>query len=541
MDDQSSKHNSSFSHTYYIPVSISNWEGSLPNNEQERTTLPCILVITNGSGILTLQEQQFKLSRGCVVLWHNYQELKLFTQSHTTFQGTLITYRCVTNDCIESNVLKFPEPLQSYSSTTISVTTELERAWKQLDERKPFQVQQLFVELLVELYEELERQRQKNSSWMEQVLQYINTHFHEDLTRDQMAAFANVSPEHFSREFRKHTTQTFSSYIALLRIRASQNKLLYGIPKLESLAQEVGYKEGNYLSRKFKQLVGLSPTAFHHKQKRIVVLNSNHTACLLALGLVPELGVYTTWMDNVQQVKSDKKIDIYSISAHSLSERVASVSPDVIIDYNKVSNYQKLLELAPILALPFMNMSWKEQFRLIATVVNRQSKVEAWLKQYDEIIWNFNRELDKQLGDRGTAIVWEINANSAYCFHSSFGRGAQILYEDIGFQYPHKLLKRKIAQKGYLEIEVESIVDYPADHIFITGLPSNKEGKERMDRLFLSENWLEMEAVAKKQVYIMDQPDLFFGYDPLSSLAQIDELMKVLISQNGRAKHHDRA
>ena len=519
-------------HTYYIPESISNWESSLPNNDEELAPFPCILVITNGEGMLEFQNQQYKLSRGCVIFWHNYHELNLSSQLQTAFQGTLIRYRCLTNGNIESNVLKFPEPLQNCSLNIIRLAAELERASKHLSERKPFQLQQLFVAFLAELYDEIEERRQKNSSWMEQVLQYIDTHFHEELTREQMATIADISPEHFSREFRKYTTQTFSAYLTLLRIRASQNRLLYGMPKLDNLAKEVGYKEGNYLSRKFKQLVGLSPTAYHHKQKRIVALNSNHTACLLALGLVPELGVYTPWLDKVHQVNDERKLNLYGNSVHSLCEAVASVNPDVIIDYNKVNSYKDMLELAPILALPFMNISWREQFRIIAAVVNRQPQVERWLKQYDEIIWNFNQQLDELLGYRGTAIIWEINTTSAYCFHSSFGRGAQVLYEDIGFQYPPKLIKQNIEEKGYLEIEIDSIGDYPADHIFITGIPSNKEVKNRVDRLFLSDNWLKMQAIKKKQVYIIDQPDLFYGYDPLSSLAQIDVLMKVLTSQN---------
>ncbi|KAA0966311.1 ABC transporter substrate-binding protein [Sporosarcina sp. ANT_H38] len=531
MDDELLKCNTLFSHAYYLPVSISNWEGTLPETEEEMTRYPCILVVMNGSGLLELQEQQYKLSRGCVMLWQNSYELTLSSQLDSNFQGTQIRYRCFTNDGSKPNVLKSPEPLWNCSLNIINLTAELERASKQLSNRKPFQFQQLFVELVAELYEELEGQQQKTSSWMEQVLHYIDTHFHEDVTREQLAAFAQVTPEHFSREFRRHTAQTFSAYLTLLRIRTSQNKLLYDMPKLENLAQQVGYKEGTYLSRKFKQLVGLSPTAYHHKQKRVVVLNSNHTACLLALGIIPELGVYTAWLESVHQVDADKKINIYENSIHSLCEIVASARPDVIIDYNKVSNYKSMLELAPVLALPFINMSWREQFRIIANVVNRQPQVEAWLEQYDAIIWTFNQQLNQRLGDRGTAIVWEIDTGSAYCFHSSFGRGAQILYEDIGFQYPTELLKQKIDQKGYLEVKIESIVDYAADHIFITGIPLIKEVKKETDRLFASEAWLEMKAVKNKQVYIMDQPDMFFGYDPLSSLAQMDELMRVLVSQ----------
>ncbi|WP_276326531.1 ABC transporter substrate-binding protein [Paenibacillus antarcticus] len=144
----------------------------------------------------------------------------------------------------------------------------------------------------------------------------------------------------------------------------------------------------------------------------------------------------------------------------------------------------------------------------------------------------YNQTLDQRLCERGTAVVWEIGTSSAYCINSSYGRGSQILYDDIGFRPPVSLLKRDMDRWGYVEEEIEAIVDYPADHIFITGLPSNLAAKKRMNRLFRSEPWLEMEAVKKNQVYIIDKPDLFYGYDPLSSQGQLHELMRLLTLQN---------
>lgn len=69
--------------------------------------------------------------------------------------------------------------------------------------------------------------------------------------------------------------------------------MLTGAPNLSQLALEVGYVEGTYLSRKFKQVVGISPAAYHRKNKRIVALNFNHTASLRALEIMPQLGVYS--------------------------------------------------------------------------------------------------------------------------------------------------------------------------------------------------------------------------------------------------------
>ncbi|OAB47320.1 hypothetical protein PBAT_06345 [Paenibacillus antarcticus] len=376
-EDRLSKDRNPLSNTYYLPVSISNWEETLM--DEEMASFPCLLVVSNGNSLLTLNEQQYALSRGCVVLWHNSNELKLSPKLHTRFEGILIRYRCLTSDGTEPNELKYPEPLWDCSLNIIWLAAELERVSRNLANSKPFHLQQLFVELLSELSDEIERQLQHAGSWMEQVLHYIDTHFHEDVTREQMARFAQVSPEHFSRAFRMHTGQTFSAYLAMLRIRTSQNRLLFNMPKLENLAQEVGYKEGTYLSRKFKQLVGLSPTAYHHKQKRVVALNSNHTACLLALGITPELGVYSAWIESVKDVNPVQKLYEYEGSASSFYETVAAAHPDVIIDYNTAKGNHLLLPLAPVLGLSFMNISWREQFRLIADIVERQRHVEEWL------------------------------------------------------------------------------------------------------------------------------------------------------------------
>lgn len=517
-------------YVYYFLVDVYCLGAFLSKVNQESTVYPCILVIFNGKGLINIRDQQYNLSRGSVVFLPSCYELMITEKPNVKLQGILIKYDCIISEA-QPNIFKYLKPIQSCSLKILSMIEELKRVWNMEPKDKPFLLQQLFLNLLAELYDESKRTLLQTSPWMEQVIQYIDTHFQEDLTREQLSELAQVSPEHFSRTFRIHTGQTFSAYLALLRIRLSQQRLLYEMPKLDQLAIEVGYKEGTYLSRKFKQLVGLSPSAYYLKRKRVVVLNSNHTACLLALGVIPELGEYTTWLEKLNPVNEGRKINKYKNSIHAICENVASTQPDVIIDYNKITNYKNMLELAPILEIPFINTSWREQFRIIANVVDRQLQAESWLKQYDEIVLNFNRRLDEQLGVRGTAIVWEITETSAYCFHSSFGRGAQIIYEDIGFLYPVKLLNQKINEKGYFEDEIESIPCYPADHIFITGIPSNIEVKNRINRLFSSEIWLKMKAVQEKQVYILDKPDLFYGYDPLSSQAQLDVLMSVLISQ----------
>lgn len=98
-----------------------------------------------------------------------------------------------------------------------------------------------------------------------------------------------------------------------------------------------------------------------------------------------------------------------------------------------------------------MQFSWREQFRLIASIVDKQDLVEEWLYQYNEKIADCNHILDRRIGQRGTAIVWEIGSHAAYCLDSSYGRGSQILYDDLGFSRPHSIVGHSIRESGFFQ------------------------------------------------------------------------------------------
>ena len=100
----------------------------------------------------------------------------------------------------------------------------------------------------------------------------------------------------------------------------------------------------------------------------------------------------------------------------------------------------------------------------------------------------------------------------------------------MGFSRPDAIVTRNIEQTGYLTVDIEDIAHYPADYIFVTALPTKDFGKERLLTVLHSEKWQSLTAVQKKQVYFMNQYEIFYGYDPLSTATQLQKLMEVLTS-----------
>lgn len=98
------------------------------------------------------------------------------------------------------------------------------------------------------------------------VLKYIETHFDEELSLQEIASLANVSPQYFSRLFREKMGMTYVDYLTKVRINKAVEWLKYSDKTIQEICYDVGYKDPNYFSRVFKKITGLSPKEYIDKR-----------------------------------------------------------------------------------------------------------------------------------------------------------------------------------------------------------------------------------------------------------------------------------
>lgn len=98
-----------------------------------------------------------------------------------------------------------------------------------------------------------------------QTLDYINAHFGEPITNDQLAKIAGYHPYHLNRLFLKHTGQTLHQYVLTSRIRESKNMLLNSDLPLADIAEQCGFNSIAHFSAYFKQISGRSPSQYRHE------------------------------------------------------------------------------------------------------------------------------------------------------------------------------------------------------------------------------------------------------------------------------------
>jgi two-component system response regulator YesN len=96
-------------------------------------------------------------------------------------------------------------------------------------------------------------------------LQYINSHYRENISLNDVARYINVSPSYFSVLFKKNMGKTFTDYLCSLRIYNAQLMLQDPICKIYEIAQSVGYDDYRHFSKVFKRFTGMTPTEYREK------------------------------------------------------------------------------------------------------------------------------------------------------------------------------------------------------------------------------------------------------------------------------------
>jgi AraC-like DNA-binding protein/mannose-6-phosphate isomerase-like protein (cupin superfamily) len=94
-------------------------------------------------------------------------------------------------------------------------------------------------------------------------INFVNEHLAEDISLDDVAKVAMLSSSYFRYLFKQMTEKTFVEYLNHLRINKAV-ELLKNEPamKVIEVCYKVGYNNVNHFNRIFRQVTGLSPSAY---------------------------------------------------------------------------------------------------------------------------------------------------------------------------------------------------------------------------------------------------------------------------------------
>lgn len=107
--------------------------------------------------------------------------------------------------------------------------------------------------------------RHSNDSSLRQIIDYIEEHLLEQMTREEIAQYVHFHPAYLSRFFRKKTGLSLSEYIVRQRIECAKEMLVRSEHRIGYIMSHLGYDNLSHFTRTFKKITGYTPQQYRKK------------------------------------------------------------------------------------------------------------------------------------------------------------------------------------------------------------------------------------------------------------------------------------
>ncbi|MZQ84775.1 response regulator [Paenibacillus sp. 5J-6] len=131
------------------------------------------------------------------------------------------------------------------------------------------QWQQELTRSIVHMSKMLLENQHKDKNVIFEISEYLQNHYHEDVTLQEIASRFFLSREYISRKFKQEFEVNLSDYLG--QIRMSKAKVLLRNPhlRISQVAEMVGYQDEKYFSKVFKKLEGITPNEYRKTSNSI--------------------------------------------------------------------------------------------------------------------------------------------------------------------------------------------------------------------------------------------------------------------------------
>jgi AraC-like DNA-binding protein len=97
---------------------------------------------------------------------------------------------------------------------------------------------------------------------LQRVMRYVREHLGEEMSLNEAAAAAMLSPNYLAHLLKKQTDRTFTELVTERRLERAKELLLTSSVRIGDVALQCGFSDADYFSRRFRQQVGVTPRQF---------------------------------------------------------------------------------------------------------------------------------------------------------------------------------------------------------------------------------------------------------------------------------------
>ena len=252
--------------------------------------------------------------------------------------------------------------------------------------------------------------------------------------------------------------------------------------------------------------------------QRVVVL-STYTGDVMALD-VNLVGVdsYAKTNPRFDQVLTD----VEEVSDESL-EQIIELDPDLIIGSSTINNIDKLNEIAPTVTYTYGKLDYLSQHLEIGKLLNKEQQAQTWIDDFKKRAKAAGEDIKKEIGEDATVSVIENFDKQIYVFGDSWGRGTEILYQEMKLGMPEKV-KEMALSDGYYALSLEVLPDFSGDYVIFSKDSDTDNSFQQTDM------YQNIPAVKNNQVYEVNAKEFYFN-DPITLDFQLDYFKEVFLGK----------
>ncbi|MBF9016737.1 MULTISPECIES: response regulator [unclassified Oceanispirochaeta] len=112
--------------------------------------------------------------------------------------------------------------------------------------------------------------RLRNDPYLKHAYEYIENHYKNAFSLEDMANSLNISPSYLSKLFVRKVDMRFKEFVNLYRIRVSQQILSSTNKTIEEVSLLAGYSDYKYFTRVFKKLSFMTPAQYRKEGENFI-------------------------------------------------------------------------------------------------------------------------------------------------------------------------------------------------------------------------------------------------------------------------------
>ncbi|MFA9379008.1 MAG: response regulator [Lachnotalea sp.] len=99
----------------------------------------------------------------------------------------------------------------------------------------------------------------------EVILQFIQYHYVENISLQDVAEAMNYSDAYFCKLFKRYFDKSFTTYLSEFRVEKAKKLLVDITINVKDISDKVGYRDSNYFTKVFKRIEGITPSEYRIK------------------------------------------------------------------------------------------------------------------------------------------------------------------------------------------------------------------------------------------------------------------------------------